>query len=413
MTLAAPREGRSAGSDTGGIWSLLLDALAGAEKDIVEGCSRVQSPLLRAEGLRYLTRLFAAGALTELEASDPAYPQLVPFVSTWITWGGTNPDADYLYAALHPDYSYHLRGTRGRVHLFAVETYAGDFTDMARIQACGTRYDVLGGPGNIAYGPRGEFDIVLSREEREGNWLPIPDGAAHLLVRSCYYDWDVTDRPHVVIEREGASFPPPSATVDAMTGRLERFLQFLRIGPQICAKAADMYFSADSGTVRFPPWSLQGDPDYEHQISLRDQLYGQGHYQCDAGEAVLLEVAVPPCPYWSFNLSSPYLENSEWHLRQNSINGHQSVIDSDGVFRAVIAHEDPGVPNWLDTGNHTAGIIQGRFLLPACTPQVTLQVVPLSQLRDRLPVDTPVVSPEARHEALRQRALAVQRRGHW
>jgi len=30
----------------------------------------------------------------------------------------------------------------------------------------------------------------------------------------------------------------------------------------------------------------------------------------------------------------------------------------------VIAHEDPGVPNWLDTGGHREGTIFWRYLLP-------------------------------------------------
>ena len=40
-----------------------------------------------------------------------------------------------------------------------------------------------------------------------------------------------------------------------------------------------------------------------------------------------------------------------------SLNGHQASIDEDGMLRVVIAHEDPGIANWLDTAGHSAGPI--------------------------------------------------------
>ena len=391
----------------------VVDALVQAEKDVVANVARIDSALLEAEGLRYLARLFSAGALTQIEAGDPAYPQLVPFVSTWITWGGTNPDSDYFYAAVDPAHTYRLRGRRGAVHLLAFETFAGRFDDMARISACDMRLDVLGGPGTITFEPDGSFEIVLSAAKGDGtgqpgNWLRIPDVPGHLLVRYCWYDWEVDDRPWVTIERDGATYPPPLPTVDAMEERLGSFTGFLRQGPQMCALAAEMYYGREPGRVQFPAWSLHGD--HHEQLSFQDQLYGQGHFALGPDEAVILEVALPASPYWSFNLSSPFLENTDWHLRQNSINGHQAVVDGDGVFRAVISAADPGVPNWLDTGGQATGIVQSRFLLPASPPEVTLRTVPIADMRAALPAGTPVVTPAQRQESVRRRALAVQRR---
>jgi hypothetical protein len=251
---------------------------------------------------------------------------------------------------------------------------------------------------------------VLSAIEQPGNWVPMPDGRGHLLVRSCYYDWDIADRPVVTIARDGAPYPPPRARPEDLEASYERLERFLSGAPRICAFAAEMYFRGEPCTVRFPPWSLAGSDDYDSQISMRDQLYGQGWFECEPDEAVILEVQVPRSPYWSFNLSSPYLENSDWILRQNSINGHQAVVDADGVFRAVIAHADPGVPNWLDAGGRTVGIIQARFLLPDAQPTVAGRMVKLADVGAALPANTAPVSPEERRAAIERRMLAVQRR---
>ena len=61
------------------------------------------------------------------------------------------------------------------------------------------------------------------------------------------------------------------------------------------------------------------------------------------------------------------------------------VADDDGRFTAVIAHTDPGVPNWLDTEGRPFGIAFWRFMLPEGdieTPQAEL--VPLAELPTRL-----------------------------
>jgi hypothetical protein len=57
------------------------------------------------------------------------------------------------------------------------------------------------------------------------------------------------------------------------------------------------------------------------------------------------------------------------------------VLEPDGTFRAVIAHRDPGVPNWLDTEGRPFGLVFWRFFLPEGpidTPQA--EVVPVDSL---------------------------------
>ena len=50
----------------------------------------------------------------------------------------------------------------------------------------------------------------------------------------------------------------------------------------------------------------------------------------------------PDALYWSVSLGNYWWETIDYANRQSSLNGHQAVLDADGVFRAVVAHARPG-----------------------------------------------------------------------
>jgi hypothetical protein len=88
-------------------------------------------------------------------------------------------------------------------------------------------------------------------------------------------------------------------------------------------------------------------------------------------------------------------------------------IDSDGKFRAVISRLDPGVPNWLDKADYPWGVIQMRWNLASVYPNPTIKKVPVADVRQHVPSDTPIVTPAERHEQLRIRRESAQLRRIW
>ena len=48
---------------------------------------------------------------------------------------------------------------------------------------------------------------------------------------------------------------------------------------------------------------------------------------------------------------------------QISLNRAQATLEADGTFRIVIAHVDPGVPNWINTQGEMFGLAFWRFML--------------------------------------------------
>ncbi|MCE2392487.1 MAG: hypothetical protein J4G09_13585 [Proteobacteria bacterium] len=94
----------------------------------------------------------------------------------------------------------------------------------------------------------------------------------------------------------------------------------------------------------------------------------------------------------------------------SSLNGHQAVSGSDGVYRLVIAHSDPDIPNWLATAGHREGIIFYRYHLAKTRPVPTARRVALEDLESLLPADSPRVTPdECQAEIDRRRASVIRR----
>jgi hypothetical protein len=72
----------------------------------------------------------------------------------------------------------------------------------------------------------------------------------------------------------------------------------------------------------------------------------------------------------------------DYRYRSCSLNRAQMKADAEGRFRFVVASEDPGVPNWIDTEGHAVGTLYWRFLLPEGElEQPSCEVVSLSELQ--------------------------------
>ena len=81
-----------------------------------------------------------------------------------------------------------------------------------------------------------------------------------------------------------------------------------------------------------------------------------------------MEGTLPHCEFVNVMLWNVHMQTLEYRFRRCSLNETQMKLDGDRGYRLVISAEDPGVPNWLDTGGHRRGTIFWRFLLPQSQP---------------------------------------------
>lgn len=358
----------------------------------------------RDEAVRFVTRFLTAASTFELE-SDPCYPHLERvFSSLGGNWFLPCPDGLYLYAVLDGRFDYRIECTRGTAHMLVAEVFQGGFHDVPNMRVFDSRSD-------FDIDEHGRFEITLGRDEGPGNRLRIPPGPSLVLLRQWFYDWDTEERGQFVIERVGemeAALRPADLT---LSSRWQRYVDFLDTTAASLIASVATHYGSPADRVPFPPMmKAVSDSDDDDPYSMRGQVYGQGYYRCEPGEAVIMELEPPDCEYWSFALYSHFWEIHDWLFRATSINGRQAVLDDDGRFRAVISHSDPGVLNWLDAGGRTFGLIGGRYYGTRSVPEPTLRTVPLADIRDHLPAGSASVTPADRTESMRRRVRALRRR---
>ena len=262
------------------------------------------------------------------------------------------------------------RGRRGTVHFLGLQVMAGirSLHNTSRRRVARST-------------PDGSFEIDRRRAgASSGNWIPLDARRRHdldapVLLRLGARDAGVAvDRPHrrrpARRSRSGLLDPGFLARrLDAVATNVEANVD-LWLGTALALR--ERYCNV------FPTEAFGGTAD--------------GRAEAPGGRHLLLprrattrrccsRCTPPRAKYWSIDLCNFWLESLDYANHQSSLNGHQAVVDADGVFRAVVAHRDPGVPNWLDTGRPPRGL-DDLPLEPRRRPRRirSIRIVPLADL---------------------------------
>jgi hypothetical protein len=365
-----------------------LDALIAALQEIRDGYlldeRRFDDPLDVVEGFRYVTELLSGAAELFMEA-DPDHPQLRSIVTPVRKLQGDNPDSIYHFARIRGDRTYRVYGVRGEEAYvsFTIHAQAADGGFNGRILA-----DV--NDAGFVFAPDGSYEIVFGAEPHEGNWVRLDPGAHMLITRSYFSRARSAQNDPLVQVRMGIEcldpVPPPPPLDDAtFAARMREGIAFLRQGTlgQPIAGRTDRpvpFLSEKTNTVG-TPWSFRNAG--VDAAGAVDIFYSMGRFELAPGEALVMRGTIPKCRFANVMLWNRHMQTFEYQFRRSSLNTEQILYEPDGGYAIVIAHEDPGVPNWLDTGGHRSGTIFWRYLLPETDPTVAqCRVVPVGSLRD-------------------------------
>jgi hypothetical protein len=350
----------------GETWSDFCDALKAAGAVILREASP-RDPLDRAEGFRYLTRLVRTALEQQLEFADPAAPAFRRPSHETVKIGADNPDNHYQSASISGAFEYVIRGRRNTVHYLGIGTYAGGYGSSGRSGQTGYIDDAT-----LQLGPDGRFEIAVSCEKRPGNWLPMEPDSSTLIVRQTYRSRATERIADLEIERVGAGGPPAGLAPERLDRALQAAAAYVRGTATIFTDWAEAFAKRKNELPRFDPKlaaAAHGDPNI---------VYYHGYWELADDEQLWIEVTPPACDYWNFQVNNHWMESLDYRYHRIALNHGEVKSEADGSVRLVLAHRDPGHPNWLETAGHRRGTMCLRWVGAKLHPDPTTRVVKLA-----------------------------------
>jgi hypothetical protein len=383
----------------------ILEHLTALEKAVQELANtwRPTDPAYRADIYQQIMMNLSYSYMAYFHA-DAEHPDWTPLWNP-VYRCQPNPDDIYLYTPIRGDLTYRVKGNRGTVARLIFTTQRGKSGLVDDISEVGHVNDL--DDHDLEIGSDGEFEVLFSNQRPQGyvgNWALIALQANLMMVRYRMQDWDKERDPVLTIECLDPVPLKPRLSPEEILQRIHEMAKFP-------ARVTKFFFLMQNGirervgvnsfeAVRYP--------------GMTKQVYWPAVFELAEGEALIIETVLPRIrPYWNIQVNDPYFNAIEYVYRLSSINGATAKISSDGRLRAIVSLVDPGVPNWLDTAGYKQGTIYGRWYDCDTYPMPTLKRVPLAELRDHLPADTPAVTSSQRTEEIRARVRAAQRRRRW
>jgi hypothetical protein len=365
-------------------WKALLAGLDRLGERIL-GNDFSDDPASRDAAYRYLAQQLLCWLEWSVGYGDPSRPAFQRQNDLVTAWGGPNADNVYRHARISPRHVYRVAGRMNSCQEFALAIREGfRHTDRPATVAELTASD-------IGIGPDDPFELILGGSGDQANRIPLPEGAIMCSIREYYFDWRPREPATFTIECvDGDPAPPPSfaSSIEEALDLTERSLG---------------YWNDYVVTAR----ARQSDNQFKDKIDVPRGLQLSQFLFCfcelDVDQALVVECEVPDARYWSFQLYDMQFFGPLDISRPTSMNHRQATLSGDDKVRVVVAHEDPGVPNWLDTMGLPRVLLNYRHFWGSQLPTPRTQLVPVEGIRSALPSGTRMVDASEREAELELR----------
>src|SRR5262245_6674128 len=340
----------------------------------------------RAESFRYLLLMLAYAIDAGLLNPDPLEPMFSqPYRLHLLDWGGASPDSVYRRAMVRDDRAYRVHGRLGNAKYFSIDSRQGS---PARTFL----------RDDLDAGADGSFEIFLGGSPRASHWWPLSEGTSGRVVRECFDDWRAAERSRLRIYcLDGERAPRPEHS------RTRVATEFDLIGDWVLEGAIRYWIDQSTPLARDAKNGFLGDL-FRGDTKLPVTTFGWWELQPD--EALIVELPDPEAEFWGLHLVTSLWHTLDYANRITTFNLAQAHQDPDGVFRFVIAAEDPGVFNWLDTTGLERGVIILRFCGARRAVPPHTRVVERSAIDAELPEAKPC-TPEERRAQIAERREGV------
>lgn len=355
---------------SGQAWNEFCDTLKAASAALTFPGAPTD-PFSQAEGYRYLSRLARAGLEAFVEHADPRAPVLHRVVHETVKMGADNPDNYYQTACISGAHEYRIHGKRNTVHYLGFGTQVGHYGQGGGLPPSG----YLEG-SQIELEPDGSFTIMVSCKKHDKNWLPMVAESGNLVVRQTFLDRSRELPAELTIECIGSDSQPQPLTPKMLDDGLKSASTLVAGASLLFAKWARDFQKHTNQLPQFDPAvsnAAGGDPNI---------IYYHSHWALAPDEALVIEVMPPVCEHWNFQLNNYWMESLDYAHFTIHTNKHLATYRPDGSVRIVVAHRDPGVPNWINTVNHQSGTMCFRWIRAKTHPQPQTRVVKLAEVKN-------------------------------
>lgn len=362
------------------------------------------SGLQRADGLRFLTQNLGQAFDLALETADTRYPMVHAFCTPLRKLGGDCADFTYHQAWIDGAETYRLTGNRGSAAFFNI-TVQGP-----RGSGPGVLHEPFGDVPEVnLFGHQlsttrdGDFELYIGGPPHDTNWLPTTPGSRKLFIRQGFDRWD--EQPaQLRIERVDMSTPRPLPTPADMVAAIEWAGRFVDGVMRDWPEYPFTYGGVDAEHPnRFPTADATADD------GKRGRAATNMYWELDAHQALVIEFDAHD-GLWSLTNMGVFFTSMDYLHRPVSYTPSRTVTDSDGKIRVVLAHDDPGCHNWLDTQGFSRGNVTYRHLLDGQPAELRTTLVDVAELADALPPDTVTVTPQQRTAQLWARFNGIRLR---
>ncbi|GLR68457.1 hypothetical protein GCM10010909_31380 [Acidocella aquatica] len=316
------------------------------------------------------------------------------------TLGQNGPDLHYAVTFLDGRQTYRLTGNYGDCVLILAQVL-NHLSGHPDSRAIGN-YDF----STFEIGADGSFEFILSADEHKGNWIKLDRESPYhfLLFRRFMGDWN--DKPCTmqldrISEIADDYYDADEFDETAMAARIDRATEFLRYMIRDFNINLYEFYTKNGGGfnhMAFLPGTVTS------QVGSPSSNYAMAVFDLAPDEALVIELdRLPDGVYWSLQAGDVWSRSLNFTYRQTSISMRHAAVDADGGFRAVVAHKDPGVANWIDTTGHLQGTVVFRNYRATREPVPSTRKVKFAELTSVLPAGTVKMTPAERVEALRKR----------
>jgi hypothetical protein len=326
----------------------------------LEASIHVPNDLDAVEGRRFLLRMVSESIETFTEHTDVDRPRFRHAEGPHRKMFADNPDTDYLQApiSLRDGRAYRLTG-----RVPPGTTYVG-ILYYGKGGRIGSRLT----DATLPMDGDGRFSLLLSADPEAKPDLLGEGDERQVMVRQYYTDRAKEPPVEVNIELLGgvpAQLPLDPTAMAKQLGLSKRMLQ------AVWSRTRQAHSMASVGALnRFMELGA------ETLFPTPDNVYQVCWYRFGYDQVMFVRGKLPAARYFSFVLCNLWMESLDYTRHRIVLNHGAIETDGEGNFEIVLAHRDPGHPNWMDTAGHHAGYLIARSLLPeGAAPALTVQVM--------------------------------------